>query len=794
MPIVLTVLSQHKNLALTLRASGFELIEADPNDAVTRALTMRPDAILLELETQAALQIAHSVRELGIPAVFAAHKTTDKTLLAKSETYGLYADSDDETALIKLLHFSIKQGTIERELAEKKHWLSSALTSIGDAVVAVDVIGSVKFMNLAAEQLLAERASDCIGRDVNALVRFIDEKGQPVENPVADTIQSGQPHRTPLDIYLLNASGGKIAAGCKATPIINAHGNTEGAVLVLWDVTVTKKAQTDLRRSEEKYRLLVENANSIILRIDRQARITFFNEFAQSFFGYTEKEIVGRSVFGTIMPTEFTVGDSPEKLIDRIIAHPEKFANIEFQNIRRTGAKVWISWTNKQVETAEGAKEMLWVGNDITYIKKIQQDLRKAHDEMEMRVWERTAELAEANKKLQSEITDKQKAEQQLAAAYAELQETHRKLIQTEKLAALGRFSSGIAHEIKNPLGIIIGGAEYLQMKNLVRADFSAGEFTGGVTPESLLAEAEALLGPADGQTGGALERLNAILTRPELFAGWMAAHPDTAVKSDLKTLASHVAELKNIPQSDLLPSELAMVQFANRGLLELLLEHCPKNPDFDVFLTISKIKDATLRADTIVRNLLKFARPSELKTETLRPEEIIDYAVDNIPTEEKTHVTITKDYAPDLHVSVDRNQLTQVILNLVVNAAQSIPRKREGLIKIRTHSGMVPNLSYGKPLCIIEITDNGSGIKAENMPKLFEPFFTTKIFDKQNVSVELKDDGRQQTRKYAQGTGLGLSVSKSIINNHGGELTISSKEDVGTTVTVFLPLAAREV
>ena len=104
-------------------------------------------------------------------------------------------------------------------------------------------------------------------------------------------------------VYDPSAYGGKgaylLAIG---SPLYDAHGTRVGAIESIRDVTEQRQAQEALRQSEEKYRELVENANSIILRMDNVGNVTFFNEFAQSFFGYSEKEIVGKNVVGTIVP------------------------------------------------------------------------------------------------------------------------------------------------------------------------------------------------------------------------------------------------------------------------------------------------------------------------------------------------------------------------------------------------------------------------------------------------------------------------------------------------------------
>lgn len=126
---------------------------------------------------------------------------------------------------------------------------------------------------------------------------------------------------------------------------------------------------------EEKYRELVENVNSIILRSDTQGRITFLNEFAQEFFGYSEEEIVGKSLIGTIVPKAESTGRDLEQMRKELMLNPEKFKNNENENIRRNGERVWISWTNKAIVDQHGnATGILSVGNDITERKRVEEE------------------------------------------------------------------------------------------------------------------------------------------------------------------------------------------------------------------------------------------------------------------------------------------------------------------------------------------------------------------------------------------------------------------------------------
>ena len=142
------------------------------------------------------------------------------------------------------------------------------------------------------------------------------------------------------------------------------------------DITERNHALDALRQSEEKYRELVENANSIIMRRDINGKITFFNEFAQKFFGYTEREILGRNVIGTIVPQKDSSGRDMSLVIHDIGQNTENYTTNQNENICRDGRKVWIAWTNKPINDQNGRViEILAVGNDITERKLSEQKI-----------------------------------------------------------------------------------------------------------------------------------------------------------------------------------------------------------------------------------------------------------------------------------------------------------------------------------------------------------------------------------------------------------------------------------
>jgi PAS domain S-box-containing protein len=138
------------------------------------------------------------------------------------------------------------------------------------------------------------------------------------------------------------------------------------------------KVDQALEQKEAYYRGLVQDANSIILRMDTQGRITFLNRFAQNFFGFRQKDIVGKSVIGTIVPVADSAGRDLKAMIGDLVRHPGKYVNNENENMLHSGERVWIAWTNKLLSGKQKrVREILCVGNDISKIKKAEELLKQ---------------------------------------------------------------------------------------------------------------------------------------------------------------------------------------------------------------------------------------------------------------------------------------------------------------------------------------------------------------------------------------------------------------------------------
>ncbi|HMI87499.1 MAG TPA: HAMP domain-containing sensor histidine kinase [Polyangiaceae bacterium] len=186
-------------------------------------------------------------------------------------------------------------------------------------------------------------------------------------------------------------------------------------------------------------------------------------------------------------------------------------------------------------------------------------------------------------------------------------------------------------------------------------------------------------------------------------------------------------------------------------------------------------IAGAAHRMTSIIRQLLQFARKKETQKARRDVRSLVRDAVELLrPLSEKQRVTLVIDPAAadvDTTADVDAAQLEQVITNLVMNAIQAMPQGGTVNVSVGRQSAYPPWQVEGadtQHLCI-RIRDEGEGIAPEHLPHIFEPFYTTK--------------------GIGEGTGLGLSVSFGIIEEHRGWITVESKVNSGSHFSVFLPL-----
>ena len=303
------------------------------------------------------------------------------------------------------------------------------------------------------------------------------------------------------------------------------------------------------------------------------------------------------------------------------------------------------------------------------------------------------------------------------------------------------------------------GAVEVFSLKE--RSDRDGGPF---------LKDEKALIDALAEQLGNVLERIQATQERQQMQSfvfqqeklasvGQLAAgvaheinNPIGFISSNLGTLKKYIAKFMEYIAASMAGQEPEELQQLRKSLKIDFISN-------DINELISESVEGTERVREIVQNLKSFSRLDEVKCKEADINECLENTLKVIWNELKYKATVSKEYGKLPPIKCYPQQLNQVFMNFLVNAAQAIENRGE--IRIKTWQD-------GKNI-FVSISDTGQGIPAENISKLFEPFFTTK--------------------ETGKGTGLGLSITHEIIQKHKGRIDVASKVGRGTTFTVTLPV-----
>ncbi|MGA0583505.1 MAG: ATP-binding protein, partial [Castellaniella sp.] len=258
------------------------------------------------------------------------------------------------------------------------------------------------------------------------------------------------------------------------------------------------------------------------------------------------------------------------------------------------------------------------------------------------------------------------------------------------------------------------------------------------------------------------IERANENLIQSEKLAGigQLAAgvaheinNPVGYVFSNLRTLAGYVTDLLKIIDA---VDEVQDIEAIRR--LKNSLEYTGIRDDVEAL-----IKESGEGIDRIKKIISALQDFCHIDTEEFSPHDLhacLDTTLNVATSEIKYKAIVVKEYGDLPRIECNASQINQVILNLIINAAQAIDQ--EGVITVRT--------GQEKSSAWFEIQDTGKGIPPEFLTRVFEPFFTTK--------------------PVGQGTGLGLALSYRIVQKHHGHIEIFSEPGQGTRIRVWLPIA----
>ena len=521
-----------------------------------------------------------------------------------------------------------------------------------------------------------------------------------------------------------------------------------------------ERAEEAIRESEAKYRELVENANSIILRLSTRGEITFFNEFAQHFFGHDEKDILGRPFLGTLIPAVDRGGRPLAAETQLVYTSPENHPSFETEAIRRNGEHAWILWTNRAIRDARGELVgSLCIGNDVTAARtaelemvRLQHYLASIIDSMpsvlvgvdrwcRITQWNRAAEKATGVKSREARHQNLEQVYPLLKPLSGMVHEAirERKVRQAEKVAY--------------PLGDQLRFADImiypLNIETMEGAVIRVDDVTARVRMEDTMVQTEKMLS-VGGLAAGMAHEINNPLSGILQSAQNIVRRLDPSLGTNTAVAAQLDVDLAQIRR-----------YLEERGILRF----------------IEGIRQSGERASITVSDMLHFSRPSDARMAPTALDALLDKTValaahdyDLRKKHDFREIEIVRDFEAGLPlVPCVATEIGQVVLNLLRNASQAFGPGRSPEARPRITLRLCRENQYLR----IEVEDNGPGMDEETRKRVFEPFFTTK-----DVGV---------------GTGLGLSVSYFIItSHHQGAMTVDSAPGQGARFIMRLPLDNR--
>lgn len=534
-----------------------------------------------------------------------------------------------------------------------------------------------------------------------------------------------------LEFEVQGLRGTKRWLETNAVPLRDATGAVTSLLGITRDVTEHHAVLEALRRSEARYRQIIETTSEGVWVIDAQSRTSFANPRMAEMLGYTVEEMIGRPLFDFM--------DEEGQRIARANVERRKAGVTEAHDFlfrRKDGTALWTRvQTNPLVDKANQYAGALAMISDATESRAAEHALRSSE--------ERFRALIEHS----SDVT---------------------MLFDAEGTTTFvsPSYTTAMGFQPEEIVGT--------RARDLVHPDDRA----------VVMAARLRLL-----QTPGAVDRV--VMRTRHRDGHWRTFEAINRNLLHLPSVAAIVSNLRDITEQRRIEEQYLQAQkLAAIGRLAGGIAH-----DFNNILTailgysellesepdratrvddLRRIQRAGERARDLTMQLLAFARRQVISPRAVDLSEVVDHSLHLVRRLLGEDVEIDTLLLPDLgSVQVDPAQIEQVLLNLAINARDAMPSG--GRLTIQT-AGVVfdaefaasnPDVVAG-PHVMLVVSDTGSGIDAVDLPHIFEPFYTTK--------------------PVGEGTGLGLATSYGIVKQSGGHVFVSSEPGVGTTFKLCFP------
>ncbi|WP_434685483.1 PAS domain S-box protein [Pseudanabaena minima] len=507
---------------------------------------------------------------------------------------------------------------------------------------------------------------------------------------------------------------------------------------VIWvarDISDRKKAEENMRDSEERLRLALMAANQGLYDLNLQTGEAIVSPEYATMLGYD--------------PSEFHETNAKwiERLhpddIERVAGNYRAYVNgeisnyiVEFRQRTKNGDWKWILSLGKVVERDKLGQPLRMLGTH-TDIGD-----RKA---AEAQLQQQAKQLEEYTQTLEQRVEERT---QELSQALSNLQSTQAGLIQSEKMAALGQIIASVAHEINTPLGVIRAATG-----NIIEASKASLQQLPQIM-QSLTSQQQVEF----------IALVNAAIQKPHTLS--------TKEERQLRRQLQSALESQGIADASGIANQLSQMQLGSELHLYQSILQAPNCYDtlqvaYKMALqhqSIRSIQQEVDRAAKIVFALKTYSHRSSESGEKIliQISDGIEIALTLYQSRLKQGIEVIRKYEPVPELFCNPDELIQVWVNLIDNAIYAIGKTGTLEIVIATQAGRV----------IVEITNSGTAIPEEIIPRLFEPFFTTK--------------------PRGEGSGLGLDIVRQIVQKHVGDIQVQSQSG-RTTFSVRLPLPVME-
>jgi PAS domain S-box-containing protein len=527
---------------------------------------------------------------------------------------------------------------------------------------------------------------------------------------------------------------------------------------------------------------LLEAIPDAIIAVDRSGQILQVNSLTEQIFGYSRTELVGQSI-ESLVPVRFRRGhrDHREDFARQPISRPMG-ADLDLYGMRRDGSEFPVEISLNHVAMGNGML-ILSAIRDISPRKKIEAALRRANEELDRRVMERTAELEQTTAELRARIVLHEAAEDELRQS----EERFRLLVEgvldycivmIDPEGKVVSWNKGAERAFGFTAEEIIG-------RDLARS-YTADDIEAGLPHQEIgLAEADNRLEKEcwrvkkDGSRFWASVVMTALRDETRQLRGFSVIVRDMTENYRLQEQLRQAQKLDAIGRlaggiaHDF--NNLLMIIRSNADLLST------EAPDDDrVHKRLDDIVQASDRGVSMVKQLLTFSREQTVSPQLVNLNSVLAEVGRMVPRliGDNIELVIIND-KPLRPVKVDPGQMFQAIINLALNARDAMPQGGRLSIDAETvcldeyYSRQNPDVTPGEYI-MVAVNDTGTGIPQEIQGKMFEPFFTTKPAGK--------------------GTGLGLSLVHGMVRQSGGHVSVYSEPGLGTVIKLYFPVVSDQV